>query len=116
MGRPDAYPFWAWLEKPKEDYFKDEEICYLLELEIEDSRIFLSDFHAWHSVLNNDFVEFYEDEFKNSKLKPQDTWERIFCLDELRKSSYWYDGGNQNLQATFFTLHLSEVMSIKKYH
>lgn len=60
-----TFPVWAWYsydgehKKPdlRRSFFRGTKNCELLELEIPDSEIVLSDFDSWHFVLNDMWID-----------------------------------------------------------
>lgn len=91
------YPIWLWTEKPdlrKSGHFNGGTHAVSLEVEIQSDRVLLSDFDAWHVILNNGFFALNEEEFdayyrgEVSKTK-EESWERLFDQELLTKSSWW---------------------------
>lgn len=99
----------------------------MLELELDDNRVCLHDYDAWHFVLNywhlstekhsDDFCEkfdyFKEKPLSNSKGDKQvrQTWDIIFDLEKSR-TLLEYDENRQCIQATFFEIFLSDVTKV----
>lgn len=119
--RPEnvQYPIWCWYiwngKNKKPDlrtsgfgYAGKTLVC--IELEIPDDKILVSDFDAWHYVLNNWYLDnsTTEEEFdaireEFDKLKPeeqdklkQESWEKIFDITQYdtgwRRNGYWVQG------------------------
>ncbi|QHT70041.1 DUF3841 domain-containing protein [Rhodocytophaga rosea] len=89
-----CFPVWVWTERPDLRRRWDSEkgkVFILLQAEIEEKRVLLSDYHAWHSVLNNSPLEVYEGE----KIDLQESWERIFDMELLRNTPYLTWPGEQ---------------------
>ena len=86
------YPIWLWLKRPDLRYGGHLEKGLrgvLLEVDIDENDVLLSDFIAWHCVLNNDFLSISEDEENGiTNITKEESWERIFDLDLLRQSEY----------------------------
>lgn len=88
------YPVWAWPWADYEERFKPDERwgpvgeeMVVLGFDVPDNRVLLSDFMAWHQVLNDDAIidedrSFTEDEKFIS-------WQRIFNPADLKG---WTDG------------------------
>lgn len=99
------YPVWLWIEKPvlrKRGYIEKGTEGVLVEVEIDTSSVLISDFMAWHSVLNDEFIVMSAEEeimFENELINvlKEKNWERIFCIEELRNNEFWK--GKQLLQA-----------------
>jgi Domain of unknown function (DUF3841) len=103
------WPVWAWTERPNlrsEHRPPSGNIVVLLELEVPDHKVLLSDFHDWHCVLNRGYhpsdeeeedETFYDDgggyDQKNA-LEVVKSWDRVFdlkpgdrlqaCVDDVR--------------------------------
>lgn len=118
-----SYPVWAWYKASKNYkpdlrrsmYSAPGTVCYLLEIEIPDDEVVLSDFDYWHYVLNNWPLVDDPDSWPANK-NPEETWGNIFNLDwtidgEPRE---FFDLG-QLIQATFWKLELSQVKSSRKF-
>ena len=101
-GRP---PIWAWTEKPdlrQGGYLSKGEKGVRMELLVPDNLILLSNFEAWHFVLNNWNLP-YDVEDADIDKKNEKSWERIFELDNLK-------GYNKAVQATLPFLKLEWVI------
>ena len=126
------YPFWAWAlidgVSKKPDLRRVEFNNYVgenvvLELDIRDTDVLLSDEVNWHYVLNNSYlhdVHEPEDDWERTELwfdnlSPnekqtikQKSWERIF--DEVDPDNDW-----DFVQATFWALKLEQVKSVRRF-
>lgn len=90
------YPVWAWPWGDYERFKPDErwgavgEKMVVVGFEVPDERVLLSDFMAWHQVLNNDGIIDHDEEFsENEKIA---SWQRIFNPADLKG---WSDGTPQ---------------------
>jgi len=126
------YPWWGW-HTPRPDLRQSGHLPHgtqgvRLELEINPIEVLLSDFDAWHSVLNRGYLALNEEEdeawyrrFEAAvsgrwtwpPLEPWysdilTSWERVFDLEALAASEYWQPGPHY-IQATFETLRLTNV-------
>ena len=134
-------PFWVWLEKPdlrKSRYFFDDRKpnsldMVLLELEIPQTSILISDFSLWHFVLNQTYLPFDEqddlefDKLSNNKhysqlnkklkAKVESSWLRCLKLNEnsLTKFNSDYLDSPQILQGIIPYLEQKQIISIKKF-
>lgn len=112
------YPVWGWYKynngKPDLRHKGHKEKgtkSVLIELELDDSKVLLSDFEYWHFVLND--WELSED---NEVISKEDSWNRIFDLDWCFKGDEGeYRNESRYIQATFWSFNLSDVRSIKKF-
>ena len=104
----DSPPMWAWQrwsEDSKEPVLvKGEFVC--IELDVPDELVLLSDFNAWHGVLNGWYCSLSkaEDELVNKDGDPapeviQASWPRIFDLN-IKTPDGWCRQGDV-VQATF---------------
>ncbi|MBZ0134893.1 MAG: DUF3841 domain-containing protein [Planctomycetes bacterium] len=101
-------PMWAWQRwgdgSTKPVLYKGEDAC--IELEVPDELVLLSDYNAWHCVLNGSHCSFTEAEdeevHKNGDPAPEviwASWPRIFDLN-FRTPDGWCRQG-VTVQATF---------------
>ena len=124
-------PIWAWHttywkhNKPDLRHleFKCSKPCLLMEIEIPDNQVVLTDFDAWHFVLNRWYLgeSTCEDEYDKEQAwldtltnKQRSTeiiksWQRIFDISKY--SNKWLHRG-MFIQATFWELKLSQVKKI----
>ncbi|MBH5316837.1 DUF3841 domain-containing protein [Paenibacillus sp. GSMTC-2017] len=91
------YPIWLWTEKPdlrRGNHFERGTSAVSLEVEIPNDLVLLSDFDAWHSVLNKSFLALNDEEWELYKrnemtISKEESWERVFELALLRQSPWW---------------------------
>lgn len=121
INHDGTFPIWLYIEQPNlcDDelidswYKKGQRVC--LTLQIKDEKVLLSDFDAWHCVLNNWFCPLTEDEdvlFEQGKisLTKEESWERIFSLDLIANSEMW--SGNQEIQGTTGCIPITQVINV----
>jgi len=129
------YPIWAWYQ-PKPDlrssgYLAKGTRGIRIEFQVPESRVLLSDFDAWHIVLNQGYLSLTEEEdeawekrlpsqkhrydelSRSSQLEIKQSWERIFDLDTLA-SSQWVSSGRY-IQAVLEEISLGEVVRVKPF-
>lgn len=118
-----SYPWWAWARPPtrRKDGGPDMRSYrnyapVLMELEIDESRVLLSDHEGWHYVLNNWSLQTHELE----SIDTRESWSRIFDVtkDGLRTITSdpdWLSAQDLAIQACFWELRGSDVLSIKRY-
>lgn len=131
-GYSGGYPWWGW-HSPRPDLRRSGHLPrgthgVRLELELDPAQMLLSDFDAWHSVLNRGYLALSEekeegwyrcfetsvhDRFAWPPPEPWysailSSWERIFDLEALAASNYW-EAGPRYIQATFEALRLADV-------
>ena len=118
------FPIWAWHTRNRK-YKRPDLRCrglgirgeqmVCIELEIPDSQVLLSDFHLWHFVLNNTWIdnskcekeweeryEWYERQSEELQLQlKRESWKRIFDLEPI--CTEWYEIG-RDIQAVFWCL------------
>lgn len=130
------YPLWAWHtsngEHVKPDfkdvnYGEDGETMFLIEVEIPDEQVVLTDYNAWHYVLNrwwNDDSTCEEDweerhawfdslPIAEQKRVTVASWQGIFNvtrfnLGKWRSNGYW-------VQATFWELRKENIISVDEF-
>lgn len=94
------YPIWAWVKEDglnkKPDLRKHsytDNSFVLIEAEINNNRILLSDFVEWHNVLNNCAIVEEQDETVDnfSQNEIRETWENIFNVNESKyvQGCFW---------------------------
>ena len=126
-------PIWAWHttywkhNKPdlRHVEFKCSKPCLLMEIEIPDNQVVLTDFDAWHFVLNHwylgkstceaehDKEQAWLDTLTNKQRNIEiiKSWQRVFDISKY--SNEWFSRG-MFIQATFWELKLSQVKKIYK--
>jgi len=141
--RSDAMPLWGWYQwgsKGKRPdlrclrhHWGPEGNHVMIECELPDDEVLLSDHDAWHIALNNSHLPLDEDDDKkfDAKLEHygwkagapnpdpllpeiQKSWEHIFDLDAL-KEPYWHETENKSIQASFWQIEMSQVKSHKPF-
>lgn len=131
-GYGGHYPWWGWYS-PRPDlrqsgYLPRGTHGVRLELELDPAQVLLSDFDAWHVVLNRGYLALSEEEdeawYRRFAMAVPDrwvwpppepwfsdiinSWERIFDLEALATSDDW-GAGPRFIQATFEPLRLADV-------
>lgn len=109
---------WAWAKKPDlrvsgREYPDEKNVR--LEIEVDPSRVLLSDFDAWHFVLNNAYLHSRSFDERETVTKEQ-SWERIFDLDAMR-ALFNTDGCGleQVVQAVLAEIRIEDVRQVKEY-
>ncbi len=104
-----------------------------IELELPEDRALLSDFDAWHCVLNRYFLslreqeeEAFAEELERAEVQPGwpyaepfhskvvSSWERIFDL-KAGDPEWWGPVSERSVQATFWELPLSQVRRVDRF-
>lgn len=129
------YPIWAWhtrdWKRKKPDlrasaYAKKGTKCVCLEIEIPDNEVVLSDFNAWHFVLNNMYLddstnefewEKYQKEFdalskSEQEIVKEKSWQKIFNVEPNKTE--WLETG-RFIQATFWKLKEENIRKIQYF-
>lgn len=116
------YPVWAWSSKPdlrKSCWGAKGKKCVLLEIEIDDKDVFITDFDNWHCVLNSspfidiDDIDEWEREYDRvERLRGEEytktleeSWEKII-YDEIPNNG-------RNVQVTFWELKKEDLISYR---
>jgi hypothetical protein len=130
----NKYPIWAWYH-PKPDLRQSGHLPrgtsgVRIEFIVSSDRVLLSDFEAWHAVLNCWYLSLSEVESENwdsrcesvrigwenwpppSPFKEElmRSWERIFDLELLKKHSEWI--GGETIQACIEKIYIDEVVNV----
>lgn len=116
----EEYPIWLWVDRPdlrKKGHLEAGEKGVLLKIEIEDQRVLLSDFQAWHFVLNNWYFDIDGSEMDESHLTQsaiEKSWELIFDFDYLIQHPNW--GENVcTVQGVTHSIKLNEITCVKEF-
>jgi len=137
-GYKGRYPWWGWYS-PCPDlrcsgHLPKGTRGARLELDLDPDKALLSDFDAWHAVLNRAYLALSEEEdeawyqaLPRSPASLRDwplpepwqsemlaSWERIFDLNALAASD-WSGTGPRHIQVTFETLRLADVRRCKPF-
>lgn len=130
-----GYPIWAYAD-PKPDLRRPRLVQgtpgVRLEFVAEDNDVLISDFDAWHMVLNGVYCalteeedeDFYQknglynvwlqgDEDHQKATQIRESWERIFDIEALASSPCWE--GAQTLQATLGRVTLDQVIQVTPF-
>jgi hypothetical protein len=104
-------PLWLWPDKQdlrRMGYNERGTKAVYLEIEIPENQILLSDFQAWHFVLNDCPLLDYEDEIIDKEL----SWERIFDSEYLQQHPDWV---SLDLQGVTGKIYLNQVKSVREF-
>lgn len=115
-------PIWLWLSKPdmrSTGHFSGGTHCVRIQLELDPDSVLLSDFDAWHSVLNDAFCSFSENEYNlfydgKLTLTKEESWERIFDLTSYRDSE-WNGSGPLRLQGVTGRINLDSIKKVEHF-
>ena len=128
-----SYPIWAWHTRDwkhkKPDLrnvglAKKGEKCVCIEVEIPDNQVVLTDYDAWHYVLNDWFFDNSKNEDEWERVHKwydnlprekrnsvaESSWEKIFDISPFE--SEWFQRGRY-IQATFWVLYLKDVRNVQ---
>jgi hypothetical protein len=114
------YPIWLWPKRQdlrKSGYLSKGQHGVLLEIELDENDVLLSDFEAWHFVLNNWFFSISDDEekmFEEGKLliTKEKSWERIFDFSLLNSLDGWE---HINIQGVTGRVDIKSIRLIKEF-
>lgn len=122
MPRYDGeFPVWLWTGRPDLRFsgrLAKGQRGVLLEVRLEADDVLISDFQAWHMVLNDHFLALTEREeelYDNGALAltKEESWERIFDYEFLQTHDCW--SGEQELQAVAGTISLDKLKLLKEF-
>lgn len=137
------FPLWGWclwqgLGRPRPDLRASGHLArgtpgVRVEFDIPKDKVLLSDFDAWHCVLNKRFLSLTEDEdnafaaeLESARVQDRwpypepfrsrvvSSWQRIFDL-EAGEEEWWGAPSERSIQATFWELELSQVRHIDHF-
>ena len=109
----DDSMIWVWTKRPDlrcSGYLEKGKKGVLLEIEISEDNVLLSEFDLWHLPLMDITVEIYEDEQIEKKV----SWERIFDLELCSKLNE-VNIEDLTLQGVTSKVPLSNVKLIKEF-
>lgn len=115
-GRP---PFWSWTHKPDMRLschsWRGKTGVVRLEIEVPDELVLVSNFEAWHCVLNDHFLVTRDEElagmFDHPREEIEASWQKIFQLEHISA----LPGYSDHAQATFPTIELDYVVRSDAY-
>ena len=110
------YPIWLWPITSRPDLRRKfwgirGTPAVLLKIEIPNDRVLLSDFQAWHCVLNGGVLEDHDGE----DIDMEKSWERIFDLEYLKKHCDWGQFDELDIQGVTGKIYLSQIKSVKEF-
>lgn len=116
-----GYPIWVWTERPDlrhTGYLQRGMSAVRLKLDLDPKMVLLSDFNAWHAVLNDWFLSLNELEdklFSNNAIPitKEQFWERIFDLELLHCSEWWT--GAPVLQGVVEKVSVRQVIGVNEF-
>ncbi|MEQ6356720.1 DUF3841 domain-containing protein [Lysinibacillus sp. M3] len=122
INNDGSFPIWLWTKKPNlndEGHFYKGTDAVSLTVEVPDNNVLLSDFEAWHCVLNEWFCSMTDEEsklFEQDKLNitKEQSWERIFDLEKIQKSEMW-NGNSQIVQGVTTVIHKEQILNIEHF-
>lgn len=133
IGNKPALPLWAWHTYDWKNSCPDLDIVgrtdmpnICIEFEIPDNQVLLSDFTAWHDVLNNWYsddstseTEWQKNQTKYTELLPDEkeqikikSWDKVFDVSPFKNE--WITRG-RFIQATFWRLTKDMIISAKEF-
>lgn len=115
-----TYPVWVWYKFGKSykpdlrfgGYNERGTICYLLELEVNENEILLSNFDYWHFVLNR-----WKIADENEEISIEDSWNRIFDLDFILEEDkeYYTNQDFLMIQGNIWKILKNQVKSVRRF-
>ncbi|MFF2175253.1 DUF3841 domain-containing protein [Lysinibacillus sp. NPDC058147] len=122
INNDGSFPIWLWTKKPNlndEGHFSKRTDAVCLTVEVPDNKVLLSDFDAWHCVLNDWFCPITDEEdelFEQGKLNitKEQSWERIFDLQKILRSEMW-NGNSQIVQGVTAVIHKEQILKFEHF-
>ena len=102
----NEFPIWLWLDISNisfSELLNDEWV--LLEIELDDEHVLLSNFLAWHHVLNDCSLD------DDCQITKEQSWEYIFNEHDLEKFGYGFE--DEDLQGTIGKIDCDHIKVIK---
>ncbi|MEG0472091.1 MAG: DUF3841 domain-containing protein [Solibacillus sp.] len=112
------YPIWVWPERPdlrRSAHLAKGEQGVLLKVELDPEDVLLSEFQAWHIVLNHHYLDLSgeADDREYAFDEMRKSWELIFEIETLKRSEGW--GGTPHLQGVTGKIMASQVKHVKTF-
>jgi hypothetical protein len=106
-GYNNEYPVWLWLSLDNINIIDTLDDDYvLLEIELSEDKVLLSNFYAWHDILNDGY---FGDNKEN--LSQEENWEMLFNKKELDKLGFTFD--NDDMQGVTGKIDLDNIKVLK---
>ena len=110
------YPIWAWYRNDDNyvNWYSDGRKYAKITIDIDSSRVVLSDYDDWHRVLNNSPL-------LNSAIPEEDydaEWDRCVAAGSEAVRATWeqvFRSDCKYVQATFWELYLSDVVGVEVF-
>lgn len=114
------YPIWVWdsfTGASTKSIFENGQAGVWLTLDIPDNHVLLSDYDAWHSVLNNHVLAYTDEEWEDFDMgqcyfTKELSWERVFDLKALASSENWCNS-DQWVQGVTPYIHMNQVVEVE---
>jgi len=141
----DAVPLWGWyqwqgrarmrpdLRTLRHHWGSAGNTYVLIECELPDDRVMLSDFEAWHVILNGRYLSPTDEEeaayladrkrydqqpsealAENLRQRYYGSWERVIDIEALTEPD-WHAMDNKSIQACFWEVRKEQVRYIKPF-
>ena len=110
------YPIWAWYRNDDDfsDWNEDGHKYAKITVEIDPSRVLLSDFDEWHCVLND--CPLLDENVSEEEFDAE--WDRCVAAGPEAVRATWervFHGDGDYVQATFWELYLSDVVNVEVF-
>lgn len=112
------YPVWLWIDRPdlrRSAHLQKGEQGVLLKLELDENDVLLSEFQAWHFVLNRLFfdLDIEEEDRAYTEDEMRRSWVLIFEIEKLKRHPNW--GPNVDLQGVTGKVLLKQIKLEKTF-
>lgn len=107
---------WAWITKPdlrRTGHLPKGTAGVRIEFVVPTDRFLLSDFEAWHFVLNGWHLSLSKKEDKERNIEK--SWERIFDFKALNGADHYFVGPVERIQAVLEYVSLEEVTRVNHF-
>jgi hypothetical protein len=126
-GYSGDYPVWAWIKRPNmRQWDRFDEPTVLVVADVPRRRVLASDYHAWHTVLNNSYDTASEEEWdwifsavpipapEPSLEAQRASWQKVFDLDDppIGSPAWKWRGAPDVVQLCIDRVSLDEIVRV----
>jgi hypothetical protein len=114
------YPIWLWVKRPdlRQRHMNKGEKGVLIEVDLDENNVLLSDFIIWNAVLNDAFLYVSNEEERlyeegKSLITIEQSWERIFDFELLKTMTGWTH--LDKIQGVTGRIDLKNIRSVREF-
>lgn len=103
----EEYPVWLWLSTDNISFSELLQDNYvLLEVKLDENQVLISNFDAWHFVLNDSHFD-----EEDTSITKEESWEYIFNKEKLAKWNYEFE--KEDLQEVIGRIDCKDIKVLK---